>query len=188
MLNSQGKQNIHKNNDIIHRIFFALWPDDATRKQIVESFKQSSIDKKQGRIVSVDNLHITLHFIGNVNQLKMDCLHRAAQTVKADRFNIELDHYGYFNKPKVLWMGLKHTPRVLETLHQTLGTSLAKCEFEVELRPYAPHMTLMRKLPKPEAFEKFKPIGWQVKEFVLVKSFSIEGGVRYEVRERYALK
>lgn len=188
MINSPSKQNFHKNNDQIHRIFFALWPDDATRKQIIASFKQLSIDKKQGRIVSFDNLHITLHFIGNVNQQKLDCLHRAAQAVKADSFNLELDHYGYFNKPKVLWMGLKQTPEALETLHKTLGTSLAECKFETELRPYAPHMTLMRKLSKPEAFEKTKPIGWQVNEFVLVESISIEGGVRYEVREHYALK
>ena len=93
---------MHKDNDQIHRIFFALWPDDATRKQIVASFQQLSIDGKQGRVVSFDNLHITLHFIGNVNQQKLDCLHRAAQAVKADSFNLELDHYGYFNKPKVL--------------------------------------------------------------------------------------
>ena len=188
MLNSPGKQNTHKNNDRIHRIFFALWPDNATRMQIVESFKQLSIDKKHGHIVSFGNLHITLHFIGNVNQRKLDCLHRAAQAVKVGSFNLELDHYGYFKKPKVLWMGLKQTPEALETLHKTLGASLAECEFEVELRPYAPHMTLMRKLPKPEAFEKTKSIDWKVKEFVLVESISIEGGVRYEVREHYALK
>ena len=183
-----NRQSCHKNNDKIHRIFFALWPDDATRMQIVASFKQLSLDKKQGRLVSFDNLHITLHFIGNVNQQKLDCLHRAAQAVKADGFNLELDHYGYFNKPKVLWMGLKQTPEALETLQQTLGASLAECEFEVDRRSYASHITLMRKLPKPEAFEKTKPIGWQVNEFVLVESISIEGGVRYEVRERYALK
>tara|TARA_R110002073_G_scaffold5462_2_gene33652 strand:- start:3169 stop:3735 length:567 start_codon:yes stop_codon:yes gene_type:complete len=188
MFNSPGKQNIHKNDDKIHRIFFALWPDDATRKQIVVSFKQLSIDKKRGRIVSFDNLHITLHFVGNVNQQKLDCLHRAAQTVKAGSFNLELDHYGYFNKPKVLWMGLKQTPEALETLHKTLGESLAECDFQVERRPYAPHMTLMRKPTQLEAFEKIKPIYWQVKSFVLVESISIEGGVRYEVREQYMLK
>ena len=57
--------NIHNNNiDKIHSIFFALWPDDATRIQISNSFKQLTIDKKQSHIVSFGNLHITLHFIG----------------------------------------------------------------------------------------------------------------------------
>ena len=74
MIISPDKHMCHKNNDKLHRIFFALWPDDATRKQIAGSFKQLSINKKQGRIVSFDNLHITLHFIGNVNQQKLDCL------------------------------------------------------------------------------------------------------------------
>ncbi len=188
MIISPDKQPCHKNDDKIHRIFFALWPDDATRIKIVESFKQLSIDKTQGRIVNFDNVHITLHFVGNVNQQKWDCLHRAAQKVQADGFNLDLDHYGYFNKPKILWMGLKQTPEALETLHKTLGESLAECDFQVERRPYAPHMTLMRKPAQPEAFEKTKPIFWQVKTFVLVESISIEGGVRYEVRERYALR
>ena len=188
MIISSDKQQRHKNGDKVHRIFFALWPDDATRMQIIESFKQLSIDKKQGRIVNFDNLHITLHFIGNVNQQTLDCLHRAAQKVKVGGFNLELDHYDYFNKPNILWMGLKQTPEALETLHKTLGTSLAECDFQVERRPYAPHMTLMRKpAHQPEVFEKTEPIFWQVKAFVLVESLSFEGEVRYEVCEQYAL-
>jgi len=170
-----------------HRVFFALWPDNATRKQITETFEQSNIDKKQGRIVRPDNLHITLHFIGNVNQQKLDCLHSAAQTVKAEDFNFELDYYGYFQKPKVLWMGLKQVPRAMEILHKKLSESLSGCDYQMEHRPYAPHVTLMRKLTKPEKLENIKPISWQVNEFVLVESISIEGGVRYEVRERYKL-
>lgn len=118
----------------------------------------------------------------------MDCLHSAAQTVNAGSFDLELGHYGYFNKPKVLWMGLKQTPEALEALHKTLGASLAECDFQVEHRVYAPHMTLMRKLPKPEELKKTNSVRWNVHEFVLVESLSIEGGVRYEVRERYALK
>ncbi len=188
MINSPVKQNNHKNNDKIQRIFFALWPDDATRKRIVESFKQLPIDKEQGSIVNFDNLHITLHFIGNVNQQKRDCLHSVAQTVKADSFNLELDHYSYFYKPKILWMGLKQTPEALETLHKTLGRSLAECDFRMEHRPYVPHMTLVRKLAKPEEFKEIKSVFWEVKEFVLVESISIAGRVRYEVRERYGLK
>jgi len=170
-----------------HRVFFALWPDDAIRKQITEAFEQSSINKKQGRIVRPDNLHITLHFIGNVNQQKLDCLHNVAQTVKADSFNLELNHYGYFQKPKVLWMGLKQNPKALEALHKDLGESLAACDYQIESRPYAPHITLMRKLAKPEKLENIKPIIWQANEFVLVESISVEGGVHYKVRERYSL-
>jgi len=180
------KDDIDSQNKM-HRVFFALWPEDKTRNKIIEAFEKSSINKKQGRMVSPDNLHITLHFIGNVNQQKLDCLHRVAQTVKADSFNLELNHYGYFYKPKVLWIGLKQKPEPLGFLHKILGDSLAECNYQVEQRPYAPHITLMRKLVEPETLESINAIHWCAKEFVLVESIPIEGGVRYKVRERYAL-
>ena len=170
------------------RIFFCLWPDDSTRKKIVEAFEQSPINKNQGHIVPPDNLHLTLHFIGHVNREKLNCLHRAAQTLKADRFNLELDHFGYFKKPKVLWMGLKKTTIELVSLHKTLADLFVECDYQSEQRPYSPHISLMRKLPDPEIIHAIKPISFSVNEFCLVESISIDGGVHYEVIERYFLK
>jgi RNA 2',3'-cyclic 3'-phosphodiesterase len=178
--------DLDKNNKN-HRVFFALWPDDDTRKKIIQTFEQSSIEKGQGRIVHPDNLHITLHFIGNVNQKKLNCLHKAAQKVKAECFDLELNHFGYFQKPKVLWMGLKQKPESLISLHKLLGESLGKCDYQVEKRDYAPHVTLMRKLSKPECLKNISAIHWHSNEFVLVESVSIDGGVCYKVRERYSL-
>lgn len=171
-----------------HRIFFALWPDDETRIHIAKSLKQLGKDKLNGRIIPSENIHITLHFIGNVSEQKLECLHNAAQTVVAKNFHFELDHFGYFYKPKILWLGLKENPEGLKTLHQVLGQALANCSYQVEHRPYAPHVTLMRKLTKPESLEKIFPIQWSAREFVLVESIPVEGGVRYEVRERYSIE
>ena len=186
--NSAKQETGLEKNNKTHRVFFALWPDETIRKQIVMALEQSSIDKKQGRIVESNNLHITLHFIGNVNQKKLNCLHRAAQTIKATGFSFSLDHFDYFKKPKVLWAGLKQSPESLDNLHGILGESLSECHYKVEDRAYTPHVTLMRKLPVPDQLEKIKPVDWDVKDFCLVESTSIEEGVRYKVLERYSLK
>jgi len=182
------KQSHHKTVEKKHRVFFALWLEDDTRQQIVKTFEQSSQYKMKGRVLRSDNLHITLHFIGSVSNSKMDCMHKLAQSVDGTAFNLVLDHYGYFYKPKVLWIGLKEVPSALAELHEELGKALAECDYQMEHRPYAPHVTLMRKLTRPGELEKIEPVNWAVKDFVLVESIPVADGVHYEVRQRYPLK
>ena len=175
-------------NEKTHRVFFALWPETATRKKIVKTFEQSSQYKMQGRVLRPDNLHITLHFIGNVSKSRMDCLHLAAQSIDADSIDLVLDHYGYFYKPKVFWMGLQEKPSALVVLHERLASALAECDYHMEHRPYAPHVTLMRKLVHSGELESMDPVSWVAKDFVLVESMPVAGGVHYEVKQRYPLR
>ena len=45
------------------RVFFALWPDDATRETI-DAFTREAVEECGGTPVSADNFHMTLRFIG----------------------------------------------------------------------------------------------------------------------------
>lgn len=168
------------------RIFFALWPDDDIRRRIVKTFEQSPQSKFHGRRMRPENIHITLHFIGNVADVKLDCLDQAAQTVSFKPFELVLDRYGHFYKARVLWMGCHETPDLLKQLYHELGTALSQCDYQPERRPYAAHLTLMRKLKKPGVFEDFIPIHWQVNHFVLVESIPVEQGVEYKVIRKYS--
>ncbi len=170
-----------------HRLFFALWPDDETRTLIVKTFKQAPQSRLKGRIINPANLHLTLHFIGNTTTEMLECLHQAAQTVTGKPFQLNFDRYGHFYRARVFWMGCTHTPEALTNLYQDLGTALSQCDYTAEPRPYAPHLTLMRKLNKPGDLESFQPISWQVNAFVLVESVSTEQGVHYEVIQHYPL-
>jgi len=133
------------------------------------------------------NLHITLHFIGNVSGQQMSCLHQAAQTVSGTSFELTLDHYGYFKKPKVFWMGLDQMPSSLIQLHNHLARAFQECDYQSEKRDYSPHVTLMRKLSAPGNLCQLNPVVWQINNFVLVESIAIDNGVRYEVIEKYPL-
>lgn len=170
-----------------HRLFFALWPEDETRALIVNTFKQAPQSRLKGRIINPDNLHLTLHFIGNATTEMLDCLHQAAQTVTGRSFQLNFDRYGHFYKARVFWMGCTQTPEALTHLYQDLGTALSQCDYIAESRPYAPHLTLMRKLNKPGELDNFQAIPWQVNDFVLVESISTDHGVYYEVIRRYPL-
>ena len=91
------------------RLFFALWPDDDVRLQIVENLRKLDLDRNKNRLVSNNNLHLTLHFVGNVSITKMKCLDWQARQVIAEKFDLSLDYSGYFKKPKVLWQGACRT-------------------------------------------------------------------------------
>ncbi len=170
------------------RLFFALWPDDDVRLQIVENLRKLDLDRNKNRLVSNNNLHLTLHFVGNVSITKMKCLDWQARQVIAEKFDLSLDYSGYFKKPKVLWLGCRTVPRALIDLQQNLGREIAECEYTPEERPYSPHVTVARKIyHAPEPVE-FAPISWQVDRFVMVESISDVAGVRYEVVKSYSFQ
>ena len=170
-----------------HRIFFALWPPDEIRQGIVDAFKQTPQYPMRGRVMDPANLHITLHFIGNVSREQKDCLHRAAQTVNPETCRLKLDYYGHFYRARVFWIGCREIPEPLKNLYQNLGAALTACDYRMERRPYAPHVTLMRKLNRPGEMILPQPIEWPINEFVMVESKTRAEGVRYEVAERYRI-
>ena len=170
-----------------HRLFFALWPDDGNRNDILSRFKYSQYYNKPGHVLALNQLHITLHFIGKVSQDEMKCMLTAATNVDAQGFSLRLNHFDYFTKAKVLCMGLQQNVAGLVDLHEKLACALQDCNYRAEKRIYTPHLTLMRKLPKPEVLTGFEPVELFIKEFVLVESISSECGVTYKVREKYPL-
>jgi len=168
------------------RLFFALWPSDETRQNIVETFTRLSHPTK-GRVTRSANLHLTLHFVGQVTEEVKDCMHAAAQTIHAPGFEFKLDRLGYFPRSNILWMGSQETSAELSELHKSLGMAIAACGYQLEARAYAPHLTLMRKCSRPSFNAVSFSIAWQVNDFVLAESTTTESGVHYQVIEKYAL-
>lgn len=174
-------------DDIKHRLFFALWPSDDVRNAIMFRFNQSPQAGLRAKQVVPDNLHITLHFIGNVTDQQRECLHLAAKSIKADPFTLELDRYGHFYKARVFWLGCNQLPDALKQLHARLAEVFVNCGYTPEKRPYAVHVTLLRKLLKPGPLVQPAPIVWPVYDFVMVESITDQEGVLYRVIERYPL-
>ena len=175
------------NNSIkTHRLFFALWPSDQVRQSIVEQLSGLS-PRLNGRVMQQQNLHITLHFVGQVTESTKDCMHAAAQSVEAEGFQLNLDRLGLFPKAKIFWMGAQNTPEQLMQLHVKLGTALEDCSFVTDKRAFAPHLTLLRNCRGPVPENMNFSIPWRIEEFVLVESITYQEGVKYQVLERYSL-
>jgi 2'-5' RNA ligase len=79
------------------------------------------------RLVGREEMHLTLHFVGEVEDGQIDAVRRALEGVKAPPFAIDLDGVGRFppeGVARVLWAGVRANPK-LSALHQALGTALA---------------------------------------------------------------
>ena len=173
------------------RLFFAIWPEKEVRQAIARQ-TAPYLKKSGGRIIPAANLHITLHFIGSVDDKKAACLHTAASVVETEPFQLELDTFGYFSRAKIAWLGVTRTPQAILYLKQTLGEHLMDCGYQPDNRKFSPHVTLMRNCRRPvSALRGEVSIPWTVDRFVLIESVQqcIDGrqGVSYRVIEQYPL-
>jgi len=171
----------------LKRVFFALWPDESVSEKVFNVFKQSNYVASSGQIHSVNNLHLTLHFLGGLTASQLACVMRQAALVKAEKFELLLDEFGYFKAPKILWLGPKEVPSYLTELHAKLADALSICQLPVESRLYRPHVTLMRKFKGFKKTQIANKVHWKVDRFALLESLSTENGVIYKPLKIYAL-
>ena len=128
------RRGVREKKDI--RLFFALWPDDALRERLHRASETIPVERPARRVPRL-NLHLTLHFIGNVYLDQMACLQQQAQRVDGNTFDLSIDCQGYFSKPRVAWLGCRETPTAMLDLQQRLGQQLQLCEYQPEARRYA---------------------------------------------------
>lgn len=101
------------------------------------------------RPVRPAQLHLTLHFLGDVADAARAALPEVLARVSAGRFELGIRGTGVFpprGRPSVLWAAVAESAP-LTALHAAIGAALDSCGVEVERRPYVPHVTLARLTP-----------------------------------------
>jgi len=167
------------------RLFFALWPDDMTRTRIAGFVP--NITRREGRRVPPENLHATLVFLGSTSAFQRTCVESAAESIRSSPFRLRLDSCGFWPKPRVAWLGARATPTALVELHASLTGGVRACGMQIDSRPFAVHITLVRDAARPVLMEPLVPIDWDVGAFALVESHTHSAGVRYTVLRTWSL-
>ncbi|HEY0720457.1 MAG TPA: RNA 2',3'-cyclic phosphodiesterase [Gammaproteobacteria bacterium] len=168
------------------RLFFALWPDEAVRLELVRISRQLAVPPGAKRVVP-DNLHLTMAFIGTQGPEVQACLEEQAAQIQLQPFSLTFDQLGFFAKPQVVWLGDRNPPQSLLQLAQALKQAQLRCGLEPETRPFQTHLTLLRKVRHPPAPFQPEPISWPVQEFVLVASETLPEGAQYRILRRFSL-
>lgn len=142
-----------------------------------------------------DNLHLTLHFIGDADPAPLaEALDSI--TTQVAPFDMSLAGVGCFGgrgRGLILWVGVEPTPAIFH-LHFQLGCLLAAAGVTLDTRPYRPHITIARgqRSRKRDAHEFLELHGGysatvSVDSVCLVSSVPKSGGSVYTIEKRYAL-
>jgi 2'-5' RNA ligase len=147
--------------------------------------------------VDPGNLHLTLRFIGEIDEALAADVDEALAGVKAHRFAVQLAGTGVFggNRPHALWVGVERDPDLL-ALRDKIEQALIRVGLEPEGRRFAPHVTLAR-LRDPvldqlaaflAAHAQFRAEPLPVEQFSLIASFPTKAGSVYEDQADYKLR
>ncbi len=147
--------------------------------------------------VDASNMHITLRFIGEVDDATAADIDHALARITATAFALELAGLGTFGqgyKARSLWAGV--TPSApLSRLQSKIETALVRLGLPPEGRKFTPHVTLARlKRPEPGRIQSFiegnnllRAGPFAVEHFTLFESRTGNGGPVYIPLADYAL-
>jgi 2'-5' RNA ligase len=138
------------------RLFIAADLDRAARTAVaaaVERLRERAEQERRGAArgvawVDARNLHLTLHFLGEIDDAKWPALHDALApplSVAAPRLALGL--WGTFpphGPSRVIWMGVTAGAEGLAAAHAELGARLQAVGLVPEARPFSPHLTVGR--------------------------------------------
>jgi 2'-5' RNA ligase len=146
-------------------------------------------NSERGRFKYVGNFHLTLKFLGEVQQTKTVDIGRSLKDIasKHQKIHLNIDKIGYFDgngSIHALWLGFSGELDKLGALYSDIEENMHKLGMKKEIKAYTPHITIAQdlilkipfeKLKEKVDFKSFKTV--EIREISLVKSEE-EGGKR----------
>jgi len=166
------------------RLFFALWPDERVRAQLTRWARELHA-ACGGRLMRSESLHLTLAFLGNVEDARVAEVERAAAAIAARAFSLKLDQPGHWKHNRIAWAGASVVPPELDALVADLRAALSGAHVVFDPKAFVSHVTLLRDASEPRAMPALQPIEWKPDSFALMRSVVLPRGSRYEVRQSW---
>jgi 2'-5' RNA ligase len=184
------------------RLFVALEIPEPVRREVARRMAGLRDRLPRARWVDPEMIHLTLLFLGQVEDAKIPVLSDALREAFAKHPPLDLRLSGGSTFPprrpaRVAWVGME-APEGLKALQADVSAAAVEAiGFEPEERPYHPHVTLARCDPNwpRDAVDKFAnafpgEIGqpWTADRGVLMESKLSPKGARYSVVEGFPLR
>lgn len=172
-------------------------------REFVARLQAECPDAKGARWARVEGMHVTLKFIGEVPEEKVERIKKELAGVRGPArggATVEMNFrgVGFFpsaKHPRVFWAGIEATPNLAEIANE-IEKRMERLGIQSEKRTFRPHLTLARfkseeGLPKlREAIEKAGAMEFgstRTSEFHLYQSKLIRGGAVYTKLETYSV-
>lgn len=179
------------------RLFIALDIPAEVRAGLTKYMERARALSAEARWARVEGLHVTLKFLGHVDDAVVEQIKATLASIKAAPFEVKFTGVGFFPNPnaaRVFWAGVdggNNLPR----LASSIDAATEKLGFSREAKPYHPHLTLARASSRP--LRGLKPLldgplpqfgTMTAREFFLYLSQPQKGGSKYTKLERFGLK
>lgn len=131
------------------RLFISVELPDEIKKNIVKLGKDTKSTDESIKWVSAENLHITLKFLGWVEDKNLDKLIKLTSKAVAGKgsFKAQFAGMGTFpqgKSPRVIWVGTVEGGQELCKIAKNLDETLAQAGFKSEARDFKSHITVGR--------------------------------------------
>ena len=175
------------------RCFIAIEFDDETRKFLVNIQDKLKTTEITGNYSRPDNLHLTIRFLGEVDQYLFKAIKDAMKRValRHKSFDLNINSIGKFDKgnKSIVWAGLERSQDLVE-LYNDMDEELRAIMPALNKEKYSPHITLIREAgPKDKVSRFISDMGdnnhrFTVSGISLMESTRINGQLTY-VRKAY---
>lgn len=166
------------------RLFFAAWPS-AKAAATLHAWAREAQRKTGGRATRAEKIHLTLAFLGDVDETRLEEL--MSLELRGRCHDLPIEQARYWPCNRIVWAGPSEVPPDLGELARELGRMLEQKGFRTERREFAAHVTLLRNARAPDALPPLPQLRWPIKEVLLVRSRLDPAGSDYSIVERYAL-
>jgi 2'-5' RNA ligase len=183
------------------RLFIALevpeaWRQAAVAQQEALFAAVSPETRRSLRPVRADLMHLTLRFLGEVDEGGIDPLQAALDAIPPFAVTLSLDRAGTFGsaaRTGVVWLGVGGEVRALRGLAGDIERALRLIGIRGDDRPFAAHLTLARlgrhatvedRISVAEAVQQLDappPAPFHTSELALIRSYLEGPAPRYEV-------
>jgi RNA 2',3'-cyclic 3'-phosphodiesterase len=186
------------------RTFLAVALSDQARDALKREISSLAAALSSVRWGNVASLHLTLAFLGDLDEERLTAAHEATQAaaLQGAPFALTLDQLGTFgppHAPRVIWAGVGGEVASLRRVQSILADELDQRRFPPQEHPtYSPHLTLARvkdRLPAPELVALQQRTGarlahtatWTVTTLDVMKSELTRPAARYTTLASYSL-
>lgn len=149
------------------RLFIALWPADDVRARLKDWRDRWQWPRPAVRVNS-EKLHMTVHFLGNVERARVPTL-QAALAVPCAPFTLRFGH-GEVWPGGIAVLAPELAPPPLLKLHADLAAILGRLALPVEERPYRPHVTMACRAAGAIMPARGPDLDWPVAHYALMES------------------
>jgi len=166
------------------RLFIAINFDDKTVNNIYKEVNALKDRSLKGRFVHKEHIHLTIEFLGEVQDEKVNEIQKMIFNTHFDPFEIVISNLGVFHTKHgdIYWLGIKDNEDLFK-LYNDIHNSLKQMNIEVQERPYTPHITLGRNVELKDKLEKtnIDDFNYMVKQVCLFKSFNDGNRLIHEI-------